>query len=162
MKLSKKLSVGAECTIKKQTISALTKASVGNTIKASAKRGRPVGSVNKKSLVAKTPAKRGRPVGSVNKTKQTVKVITQKSDTTTTAGFANVINKNGGKFFSCEFTKLDGSQRKIHCRIGAKGVPAEVTGSKLLVYDLQAKGIRTVNLDTVATAKVKHTTYKII
>lgn len=60
---------------------------------------------------------------------------------------------DGGKFFSCEFLKKDGSVREMNCRAGVtvhlKGGEKTLTPNYLCVYDVQAKGYRSINPDTV-------------
>ena len=61
-----------------------------------------------------------------------------------------------GAIFSVTFIKKDGSERKMVCR---KGVKKGVTGKGLsydpdsrnnvIVYDMQKKAFRTINLDTI-------------
>lgn len=68
---------------------------------------------------------------------------------------AEVIKRVGGKFFSVEFVKKDGSIRNMTCR---RGVVKYTNGGTstvahipnlVTVYDTQAKGYRNINLDTV-------------
>lgn len=59
-----------------------------------------------------------------------------------------------GKFFSVEFTKKDGTLRKLHGRLGVtkhlKGGKKGYDISNLLtVFDMQIKQYRTVNLNKV-------------
>ena len=65
-----------------------------------------------------------------------------------------------GKFFTVEFTKKDGTLRKMTARLGVK--KHLKGGSKsfndadfnyLTVFDLVKKGYRTVNLNTVTSLK---------
>jgi len=63
-----------------------------------------------------------------------------------------------GRFFSLTFTKRDGSVRKMVCRLGVNRHlvnGGEHTGlgkpGLLTVYDVRAKGYRSVRLDSVMT-----------
>jgi len=64
--------------------------------------------------------------------------------------------KLGGKFFTVVFTKKDGSERLLngrlgvtkHLRGGEKGY-SDADFNALTVFDVQAKGYRTVKLDKV-------------
>ena len=65
-----------------------------------------------------------------------------------------------GKFFTVEFTKKDGSLRKMNARLGVtkhlkggtKGYD-DATHNFLTVFDLGKKAYRTVNLSTVRSLK---------
>lgn len=65
-----------------------------------------------------------------------------------------------GRIFSATFIKKDGSIRKINCRLGvvkalqggALKYNAEAANN-LVVYDLQAKGYRTIPLDKLLTLR---------
>lgn len=65
-----------------------------------------------------------------------------------------------GRFFSAEFTKKDGSIRKINGRVGVKKHLSQNPNKKgqsynpkelgyLPVYDVQTEGYRLVNLQTI-------------
>ena len=67
-----------------------------------------------------------------------------------------LIQKANGKFFSVIFEKKDGTLRKMVCRTGVKKHlkggelkhnPAEL--GHLVVFDVQKKEYRTLNLNTV-------------
>lgn len=67
-----------------------------------------------------------------------------------------LIQKANGKFFSVTFEKKDGTLRKMVCRTGVKKHlkggelkhnPAEL--GHLVVFDVQKKEYRTINLNTV-------------
>ena len=68
------------------------------------------------------------------------------------------ISENG-KIFSVIFTKKDGSERKMVCRLGVKRYlsggknPVHHIPKYLTVYDIQAKGYRNINFDTLKCAK---------
>jgi hypothetical protein len=65
-----------------------------------------------------------------------------------------------GKIFSVQFTKKDGTVRDMVCRLG---VEKYLKGGELsydidqtpyvIVYDMQAKGYRTINTDTITAFK---------
>lgn len=66
----------------------------------------------------------------------------------------------GGKFFTVVFTKKDGSVRKLNGRLGVKkhlrGGEKSFSDAQinaLTVFDLKAKGYRTVKLDKVTSLK---------
>lgn len=69
----------------------------------------------------------------------------------------SIINDNGGKFFTVKFHKVDGSIRKMNCRIGVKkwlkggelSYRPEDKPNLRVVFDVQANDYRTINLDKV-------------
>lgn len=66
----------------------------------------------------------------------------------------------GSKFFTVEFLKKDGSKRKMLCKLGVKkhlkggklGYDADKVNN-LIVFDVNKKAYRTVNLDTLKKLK---------
>jgi hypothetical protein len=68
-----------------------------------------------------------------------------------------------GKFFSVEFIKKDNTIRKMNCRTGVKKylvsngrkikTTAPLENGILKVYDLGAKGYRSINIDTIKSIK---------
>lgn len=71
----------------------------------------------------------------------------------------------GGRFFSITFVKADGSTRKMVCRLGVTkhngGKSSdEFNYSLLTVYDVQSKGFRNINLETVEEYTVGGQTFK--
>lgn len=75
----------------------------------------------------------------------------------------------GNTFFSVKFVKKDGSIRKMTARIGVKkhlkgGQKTYDSDSLnyLTVFDVQKKGYRTINLNTLRELKVKGKTLKVI
>jgi len=69
----------------------------------------------------------------------------------------SIINETGGKFFAVKFHKVDGSIRKMNCRIGVhkflKGgelsyLPVDKPNLRI-VFDVKSSGYRTINLDKV-------------
>lgn len=73
-----------------------------------------------------------------------------------------LIENTKGKIFTVSFRKKDGSIREMNCRLGVKKhlrskKPMASTTSHIekyvTVYDMQAKGYRTVNLSTLKKFK---------
>ena len=79
-----------------------------------------------------------------------------------------IINNTNGKVFSLQFVKKDGSQRVMNCRLGvSKGVKG--TGYQInnripvkRVFDMNAKGFRSINLSTISWIKTGGVKYDII
>jgi len=74
----------------------------------------------------------------------------------------------GSKIFSVEFTKKDGSLRKMVCRLGVKKYlkggelkynPEEL--NYLTVFDLQSEEYRTINVNTLKKIKLDGVSYDI-
>lgn len=65
----------------------------------------------------------------------------------------------GSKFFVVEFIKADGTLRKMNARLGVKkgvngvGRKFEDKEHQLTVYDVQNKGYRIINLETLKTIR---------
>lgn len=64
----------------------------------------------------------------------------------------------GNKFFTVKFTKKDGTVRTLNGMLGVKkhlkgGVKRYDKSNLVTVYDLKAKGYRTVNLETLQEIK---------
>lgn len=79
-----------------------------------------------------------------------------------------VISDNKGKFFSCEFTKKDGSTRKMHGRTGVKkylrgGVNKvqKQSNSLMTVWEKEVSDYRSVNLSTMTKLTLQGVSYKI-
>lgn len=83
--------------------------------------------------------------------KQQIQLNSQRSKLT------SIINETRGKFFTVKFHKVDGSIRKMNCRIG---VHKFLKGGELsyrpvdkpnlrIVFDVKSNGYRTINLDKV-------------
>jgi hypothetical protein len=74
----------------------------------------------------------------------------------------------GNKIFSVEFTKKDGSLRKMVCRLGVKkhlkggelGYDAEAM-NYLTVFDLQSEEYRTINVNTLKSITFEGIVYEI-
>jgi len=77
-----------------------------------------------------------------------------------------ILNKNGHKFVSVQFRKKNGEWRTMngrfkvtkHLRGGVNKVVAPWNAYKTM-YDVQAKGYRTLNLDTVTSVRAGGTDY---
>lgn len=68
--------------------------------------------------------------------------------------FASIIENTKGRFFTVLFVKNDGSLRKMNARTGVtkylKGGSSNVDPAKYFtLYDVQAKGYRSVNKDSI-------------
>jgi hypothetical protein len=66
------------------------------------------------------------------------------------------IKESNGKFFSIKFIKKDGTTREMLCRTdvkkhlkGGENNNPNLGESQIVVYDIQKKGYRTINLDSV-------------
>ena len=72
-----------------------------------------------------------------------------------------------GKIFGATFKKKDGSIRNINCRTGVskhlKGGKRTTYGysNLLCVYDVQNKGYRYINLDTLSTIRANKEEYHV-
>ena len=72
---------------------------------------------------------------------------------------SKVIECSEGRFFTCEFTKKDGSIRTLNGRLGVekwlKGGECTLDREKfVIVYDVQSKGYRAVNRETILSVKI--------
>ena len=70
-----------------------------------------------------------------------------------------VIENTNGRFFTVEFVKKDGSTRILNGRLGVekylKGGECTIDRSKfVIVYDVQSKGYRAVNRETILSVKI--------
>ena len=80
-----------------------------------------------------------------------------------------VINNTSGKFFTAVFEKKDGSTRAMTARLGVtsylqggENKVAKPSNSYKTVYDVQAKGYRTLNLGTLQELRANGVTYKVV
>lgn len=80
-----------------------------------------------------------------------------------------LIQGTNGKIFSAVFTKKDGTNRHMNCRIGvSKGVKG--VGRKFNpkdynlfgVYDMASKGFRMINLKTLKSLQIEKETYIVV
>lgn len=80
---------------------------------------------------------------------------------------ANLIKSTKGRIFTVTFIKANGELRTMNCRLGVTG---HLRGGKsttahkshlVTVYDMQAKGYRCVNLDTVLSVTISGKTHSI-
>ena len=77
-----------------------------------------------------------------------------------------LIKSTNGKVFTTVFTKKDGTERKMNCRLGVSkgvtGVGLKFDPSQydlLPVYDMQAKSYRMINLETVKALQISKEFY---
>ncbi len=72
----------------------------------------------------------------------------------------DILRTTKGKFFTVLFTKQDGTERKMNCRLGvAKGLKGGENNHKgheeyVTVYDMVNKGYRAINLETLKSIKM--------
>ena len=73
----------------------------------------------------------------------------------------NLIEETNGSIFSVLFTKLDGTERLMNCRLKVKSFlkgGKSTTAHKpnlITVFDMQAKNYRNINLETLKSIKWK-------
>lgn len=80
----------------------------------------------------------------------------------------SLLKATNGRFFTVTFTKQDGTLRTMNARVGVTshikgtGAPRAGTNDKYLtVFDAQKRAYRTINLDTVTSAKIDGVTFTI-
>ncbi len=81
----------------------------------------------------------------------------------------DILNRNGHKFVTVQFRKLNGEWRTMngrfkvtkHLRGGTNKVQAPWNTYKT-IYDVQAKGYRTLNLDTITAVRAGGTDYFVV
>lgn len=80
----------------------------------------------------------------------------------------NLINSTNGRFFTVDFTKLDGTLRSMTCRLGVKsklkgGVNKveHKSNSYKVVYETTKGEYRTINLGTIFRISADGTYYKV-
>ena len=73
---------------------------------------------------------------------------------------------SSGKIFSANFTKADGSQRTMSCRVGVqkdlkgKGLQYDRRKARnLIVWDMNANGYRTIKTDRLNWIRIEGDTY---
>ena len=78
----------------------------------------------------------------------------------------DIINKSKGKIFSAVFLKKDGTIRRMNCRlnvnkgVNGKGMSYDPIKKGLLpVYDMDKKGFRMINMNTLISFKVNGKSY---
>ena len=81
---------------------------------------------------------------------------------------AALLQDAGSKFVSVEFVKKDGSLRKLNGQFGVTkhlkgGVNKTVKpdNAYMTIYDNQAKGYRTINLETIKKLRVNGVAYEV-
>lgn len=82
------------------------------------------------------------------------------------------LRKQQGRVVGLDFIKLDGSFRPLNGRLGVRkhlrttsSEPSNVSGPEtpyLVIYDLQKRGYRSVNLSTVSAVRAQNTCYTVI
>lgn len=79
------------------------------------------------------------------------------------------LNQTNGKIFTATFMKKDGSMRDLNCRKGVhqflKGganLAIKPSNGLVVVYDMQKRDYRSLNLDTVQRVKFKGELYSIV
>jgi hypothetical protein len=77
-----------------------------------------------------------------------------------------LLQKTNGKFFTVIFTKKNGDDRQMNCRLGVTkhlkgGVNKNSNKNHLVVYDVHSKGYRTVNTETLKSIKLGGKVYKV-
>jgi len=79
-----------------------------------------------------------------------------------------LIQNSKGRIFTAKFTKKDNSSRVMNCRIGVKkgqtGVGLKYNPNEynlIPVYDMQDKGYRMINVDTVQSLVMNNETYEV-
>ncbi len=80
----------------------------------------------------------------------------------------DIINKSKGKIFSAVFLKKDGTIRRMNCRLNVKkGVNGKgmsydpIKRGLLPVYDMDKKGFRMININTLISFKVNGKNYNV-
>ena len=86
--------------------------------------------------------------------KNSITVISPRSNRPSSDELKAMIKFTKGRFFSAEFIKANGSQRKIvarvGCHIGVKGTSNRNQKDRLItVYEPKVNGYRTINLETL-------------
>jgi hypothetical protein len=79
------------------------------------------------------------------------------------------LKSRGGRFVSVEFTKVDGTARRLtgrtgvyaHCKGGRNNVES-MARPYITMFDSEAMGYRTVNLATVSSVKADRNVYRIV
>lgn len=81
----------------------------------------------------------------------------------------DLLLKQDGKFVGVEFTKQDGSQRKLNGRLGVRkhlsGGQNNVEAQDrpyVVVYDVQCGGYRAVNLATVSKVRAGNAAFNVV
>lgn len=77
----------------------------------------------------------------------------------------NIIERTAGRFFKATFVKKDGTVREMVARTGVKahlkGGATKYDGSKFIsVYDVQSRGYRLINKETLREVKFGGRVYR--
>ncbi len=77
-----------------------------------------------------------------------------------------LLSSSNGRIFTVVFTKKDGTIRKMNCRLdvkkhlkGGESTTAHID-HLMTVFDMQAKGYRCINLDTIKSISLGGQTYE--
>lgn len=78
---------------------------------------------------------------------------------TISKAFADLLAESNGKFVTLTFKKKDGTLRVMNCRTGVTkhlrgGACTVDTDKYLIVYDMQAKGYRSINKETIVSISI--------
>jgi hypothetical protein len=80
-----------------------------------------------------------------------------------------LINSTGEQMFGVNFTKKDGSSRKMLAKLGVrkylkggKNKVVKCENDYVTVYDMKAAGYRTVNLATVKSLRIRGVEYEVV
>lgn len=76
-----------------------------------------------------------------------------------------IVDSTQGRFVTVVFTKKDGTQRTLTGRLGVtkhlKGGACTVDKDKfIIIYDVVAKGYRSINRDTIISVKAQGNIYE--
>lgn len=79
-----------------------------------------------------------------------------------------LLHRQNGKFVTVDFIKSDGSRRLLNGRLGVssyvkgtgQGLP--LTSSCITIWDTQARGYRSVNLETISRIRAQNTEYVVV
>jgi len=81
----------------------------------------------------------------------------------------DAILSTNGKIFTVKFIKKDGNLRTMNCRLevksylrGGKATVRNDGNPYVIVFDMQSKDYRCINLDTTLTFKAEGATFRII
>lgn len=101
--------------------------------------------------------------------RQMHKMLEESTEKISSHRLESLLRKNGGKFFSCVFTKKNKEDRFIHCRLGVvkgtKGKPNKVqkqSNALVTVWDRRKEQHRNIDLSTVSVLKLGGVTYEVL
>lgn len=78
---------------------------------------------------------------------------------TSTKTLANLVRQSSGKMLTVTFLKKDGTERVLNGRLGVKKYLKgtglnQMTTDSIVVYDVQNKGYRTINSDSILAVRL--------